>query len=266
MSSVFEEILKGVTAEDKAVIDRHPELASAVAKLEKDLAGVSQYASGWVDWQKQNWDPDSGMTKAEKALREQLAEAEARAITGGGSPADVNSALATARSEFDAKLKAMENNSMSAIEGMNRFYSSVSGKILTHRDEFKETLDPNKLMQFMQSNKINDPDLAYDRMVADQRSQNALKQKEADEVERLKQISEAEQRGYEKKAQEVSMGPEGMLPTDQSGGIAGITGRVGEPAKISDADAAKLAAAKLGDGSLATLGFQMYRNGQLPVQ
>ena len=40
MSSVFEEILKGVTAEDKAVIDRHPELASAVAKLEKDLAGV----------------------------------------------------------------------------------------------------------------------------------------------------------------------------------------------------------------------------------
>ena len=122
------------------------------------------------------------------------------------------------------------------------------------------------MMEFMRQNRISDPDVAYDKMMATRRQENSAKQKELDAAAVAAQIAEAEQRGYEKKATEMSMGPQGVLPTDQTGGIAGITSRMDPPAKMSEETAAKVAAGKLGDGSLAQLGYDMYRRGELPVQ
>jgi hypothetical protein len=48
-----------------------------VEKLETDLGTVSRYADDWLNWQDRNWDAAAGMTKAEKALRQELAGAKA---------------------------------------------------------------------------------------------------------------------------------------------------------------------------------------------
>jgi hypothetical protein len=61
------------------------------------------------------------------------------------------------------------------------------------------------------------------------------------------------------------MGPGGMSPTDQTGGIAGVTAHIGGgEARISDETKGKIADAKLGTGQLAALGYQMYLKGELP--
>jgi hypothetical protein len=88
------------------------------------------------------------------------------------------------------------------------------------------------------------------------------------EAKHAQEIVDAEKRGADKRAQELAMGPAGLQPTDGTGGIAGVTARVDAPVKVSDELKAKLDGAKLGDGSLAALGYDMYRSGQFqgPVQ
>jgi hypothetical protein len=259
---VFDTILAKATPEDRAVLDRYPELQASVAKLEQDLGTVSRYAGEWVGWQKENWDADAGMTKAERALRDELAAAQARVTSGTESAADV----ALLRKEFDTKVADVEKKSLAAIEGMNHFYRAAATRMLPHQQEFKENFDPQKLMEYMQQNRISDPDAAYDKMVAARRTELAAQAAKDMETKHAADITAAEQRGAERKAQELAMGPQGMLPTDNTGGILGVTARVDTPAKVSDETKARVTEAKLGDGSLAQLGYEMYRRGELPVQ
>jgi hypothetical protein len=85
---VFDDTLKAATAEDQAIFDKYPQLKASVEELESDLGIVARFAGQWVDWQNQNWDADAGMTRAEKALREELAATNAKLAAfevGGGS-------------------------------------------------------------------------------------------------------------------------------------------------------------------------------------
>jgi len=270
--SAFDDILSNanMTAEDRAVIDKYPALKASVEKMETDLGNVARYAGGWVNWQRDNWDTDAGMTRAEKSLRAELEASNARlAAANAAAIAGDDTAAATAealRKELDAKLEAASKQNLAAIDGMNVFYQTAAAHMLPHQQEFGENLNPRKLMEYMQVNRILDPDIAYDRMMAPRRSELAVqKQKELDEKHQ-KEIQEAEQRGRELAAREQAMGPQGVLPDDHSGGIAGITARVEKPATMSDETKARLAEAKLGDGTLAQLGYEMYRRGELPVQ
>jgi hypothetical protein len=262
MSGFFDEFLAKVPAEDKAVFDRHPELRASVSKMEEDLGTVSRYAGEWVNWQKTNWDSDAQMTRAEKALRDELASAQSR-LTAGTADADD---VALLRKEFETKLAETQKQSLQAIEGMNMFYASTAKHMLPHQQEFKENLDPQAIMSYMQQNRISDPDVAYDKMVAGRRAELATAREKELVEKHAADIAAAEQRGAERKAQELAMGPQGMLPTDNTGGIVGITSRVDAPAKISDEVRTKIAESKLGDGSLAQLGYEAFRRGELPVQ
>lgn len=264
---VFDDILKAVPAEDQAVLNMYPQLKASVEKMETELSTVSRFAGDWLNWSKENWDADAGMTKRERQLQQELEDAQGRlaaaSVAGSGASAQT---IADLRKEFESKLKETQTQSLNAIEGMNLFYQATAKRMLPHQQEFGENLDPKALMGFMEQHKINDPDVAYDRMVAARRSELAEKrQKELDEQHKL-EIQEAEKRGRDKLAQELAMGPSGALPTDNTGGIAGITAHVSAPAKVSDEVKAKVSEAKLGDGSLAQLGYEMYRRGELPVQ
>jgi hypothetical protein len=149
---------------------------------------------------------------------------------------------------------------------MNMFYRAAASKILPHQQEFKENLDPQTLMDFMQKNNINDPDTAYDKMVAGRRQELAATRQKELEAKHAADIEAARKEGAEQKARELAMGPGGVLPTDNTGGIVGVTSHMGAPAKISDEVKAKIGEAKLGDASLAALGYEMYKRGDLPVQ
>ena len=258
----FDEFLSSrVAAEDRAIFEKYPELRASTAKMEEDLGTVSQYAGKWVDWQGQNWDAEAGMTRAEKALRDELTAANVKLQAGVRSGADAGTVDAL-RKEFEAKLAESQKQSLNAIEGMNMFYRATASRMLPHQQEFKENLDPQVLMKFMQDNRINDPDIAYDKMVSGKRQELSAQAAKDLEAKHAADITAAEQRGRDKAAQEVAMGPNGMLPDDRTGGIAGITARIDQPAKVSDAVKAQVTDAKLGDGSLAELGYKAYREGQ----
>jgi hypothetical protein len=121
-------------------------------------------------------------------------------------------------------------------------------------------------MEYIAKTGATDPEAAYDKWVADRRKDLSAQAAKDLEAKHTADIAAAEQRGADKKAQELAMGPGGMLPTDNTGGIVGVTARIDQPAKVSDEVKAKVTDAKLGDGSLAALGYEMYRRGELPVQ
>lgn len=75
--AVFDDVLLAAPAEDRAVFDKYPQLKAFIDKSETDLGIVAQFAGQWMNWQEQNWDAEAGMTKAERALRDELAEARA---------------------------------------------------------------------------------------------------------------------------------------------------------------------------------------------
>jgi hypothetical protein len=79
--SVLDDILKTAPAEDQIVLDKYPQLRASMERLENDLktlAPFAQYGMDMQDWRQQNWDEESNMTKAEKALTEELATVHAQ--------------------------------------------------------------------------------------------------------------------------------------------------------------------------------------------
>ncbi len=265
--AIFDEILQKVSAEDQAVLARYPDLKASMEKLENDLGTVSRFAGEWVNWQKEHWDDEAGMTKAEKYWRDQATAAQAKlesaARPGSGATADE---IAQLRKDFDAKLKAVSDESQNTMAGRDAFYRFFITKLGPHQQEFGETPDPQKLLEFMGTNRIIDPNLAYEQMVAGRRKEIAdQKQKELLEKHQL-ELDQARKDEREKTLREAAMGPRGTMPTDQQGGIAGVTARIDQPAKISDEEKNLVAGAKLGDGSLAQLGYAKYVRGELPTQ
>lgn len=263
----FDEILAKVSSEDRAVLDKYPELKSSMNDLENKLGEVSRYAGSWIDWQNKNWNPELGMTNAEAELRTRLADAEARATAAGtrGTGGVDDQAIASLKRDLADTQTKLANNEKT-LGGINIFYDSIYRHAFAHKDEFGESLDNRQLLKYMQDNGINDPDVAYDKWVAPRRAEIATKRSQEADARHQEELKAAEQRGYEKRAQEAAMGPGGMLPTDSSGGITGISARLDNAPKISDEVKARIQEARPGDGSLAQLGYELFRKGELPIQ
>lgn len=267
--SIWDEMIKAVPVEDRTALDRYPQLKASMDQLEVASAQLAANKQQWDKWVSENWDPTTNTTRREAALLNELATVNAKVVELESAPnrsgADADE-LAKLRKEVEDRVKSLETGSLAAIEGMNRYYRAAATRVLPHFQEFKENFDPDKLLTYMRENRLNDPDTAYDRMVAPRRAELAAQhQKDLDEKHQ-KEIEAAREEGYQKKAQEIAMGPQGVLPTDQTGGIAGITSRMEPPAKISDDVKTRLSEAKLGDGSLAQVGLEMFRRGELPMQ
>jgi hypothetical protein len=267
----FDDIIKAVPAEDRAVLDKYPQLKQSMDQLETRLGQVAQYADQWASWAERNWDPDANMTRAERTLRTQIEELNQQIETAqqAGSGASSND-IAALRKEFSDKVAQLQNESARTVAGLHSFYQAHARHMLPHKEEFGENLDPAKFQAFIQQN-LNqpwaaDPDLAYERMVAEQRQANAAKRAQEQAEAHQREIEQARADERQKVMQEHAMGPQGVLPTDSTGGIAGVTSLTQKPATMSDELKAKLGEAKLGDGSLAAMGYEMYRRGELPVQ
>jgi len=269
----FDDYLKTVPAADQEVLSRHPALKASTEQMERDIALLAPHAQRaveWDNWRNEQWDNTAGMTKVEKQLREELSAATARLNAGTGSRADagVVAQFEGKLAQMEAKIGEVKNESLRAVEGMNYFYKAVSNRLLPHQKEFGENLDSQKLMDYMTANKINDPDIAYDKMVAGRRSELATKAEQDRTAAQAAAVEAARKEGFDQAARERAMGPGGMSPTDQTGGIAGITAHVPQQSKMSDEVKAKVADAKLGSGELAALGYQQFMRGELngPVQ
>ena len=255
---VFDDIIKNVPAEDLAIINKYPHLKASVETLEQETARAKGYAQQWTDWAGKHYDHEHKMTKAEYALMQE-AEALRAQIAAPGTDA---ATVADLRKELKDKTDEILRENQKAIGGMNVFYGTVAAKMLPHHQEFGEVLDQRKLMEFMSTNNIADPSVGYEMMMAPRRAEIASAKAKEQEAANAKAIEEARKAGYEQHAKEVGMGTPNALPTDQSGGIAGVTAFVApKAATISDAEKSVIQAAKLGDGSLPALGYEMYRRG-----
>jgi len=283
--SFFDDFLKTVPAADQEVLNRYPGLKTSTEQMERDIQILAPHAQKAIEWDKWssgytdeygqrhpgNWDAQANMTVAERDLRAELAAAQARLNSGTGTRTDAADVVAL-RKELDAKVADIQKNAEKVlndkVNGMNFFYEAVTRHAFDHQKEFRENLDPGKFREFIVKNNILDPDMAYDKMVADRRAEIAKTRATEQEAANKKALEEAEKRGYEKAAQERAMGPSGMSPTDQTGGIAGITAHVGSKAPtISDEEKAIIANAKLESGELARLGYKMFQRGDFgPVQ
>lgn len=264
----FDTFLAKVSAEDKAILDKYPELKASVDNLETQLGQAQTYGQRWQQWSQENWDPQAGMTVAERELREQLAAMQARGETGAAEAAQI----AALKKEVEDRQKASDAQMYQMLAGMGKFYSEVTRRAFDHQNEFHENLDPDKFREYIDQNftKKNlqvEPAFAYDQWVAGRRREIAAQAAKDLETKHAADLEAARQDERNKIAQERAMGPAGVLPTDSTGGIAGITAQMeNKPAVLSDEVKARVAAAKPGDGSLAALGYELYRTGQLPVQ
>jgi hypothetical protein len=263
--SFFDEFLKTVPAADQEVLNRYPALKASTEQMERDIQVLAPHAKTgieWESWKTKNWDDTAGMTRAEKELRSELAAAQARVTAGTGSNADVNAVAAQLRKEMADQVKAVQENSAKQLSGMHYFYRAAANHLLPHQQEFGENLDPQVLIDYMTTNHIQDADVAYDKMVAGKRAEISTKREGERQVQQKADLEAAEKRGYEKAAQERMMGNAGMSPTDQTGGITGITAHVGGKAlTVSDEEKSIIANAKLESGELAKLGYKMYLRG-----
>lgn len=263
---IFDDILAKTSAEDKAVFDRHPELKSSVEKLEKDLDTSARYNAQFLDWRKKNWLEDQGMTVREKTLADELAAANARiqaAADAGADPDSIQAALKTEREALDTKFKELQNQFGQSLEGMHKFYGSIAPKLLTHQKEFGEVLDPNSVLKYMEDNKINDVNTAYDKMVAPRRDEASVAAARLLDEQHQEALKKAKEEGVAEGRLQSTMGPQGDLPTDQTGGILGVTVPISKPMEIPKELAESLSGHPLGDGTRAAVGLDMYRRGQL---
>ena len=262
--SVFDDLLKSIPEEDRAILDKHPELKTTVEKLE---GAVTQYGT----WYQDNWDKEHGMTKSEYAVRQEASALQAKldAASAAGIGNENGDFISEARKAgflsvddanklLDQRVQQINQTFENTIAGMDRFYGAAYSLGFKHKDEFGEPLDTRALLKFINEKKIQDPELAYEQMVASKRAEigNAKHQKE---------LQEAEERGANRVRQEQAMGTSGMLPTDNTGGIVGIT-HIAPVADLPKEIAERTAGMKLTDPALAQAGLEMARRGLLPTQ
>jgi hypothetical protein len=257
--AIFDEILAKVDAADRTVLDKYPELRQRFDTLETERATAARKIGEWNGWIERNWDAAAEMTKSEKALQAQLAAANARLVDiPAGTDADE---IAKLRQEITDKAKNTETALLNSVNGMNIFYRTVADHQMGHYTEFGKSLNSQELMDYMTAQRINDPEIAYDKMMAPRRAEIATQRTKELTEKHAADIEAARKEGYEKHAQETAMGPGGMIPTDSTGGIVGVTSHTVQPAKLTDETTKRFAEAKPGTGELAALGYEMYRQG-----
>jgi hypothetical protein len=252
--SVFDTLIKGVPAEDRAVLDKYPDLMNTMNALEE---GGAKYST----WYANNWDREHDMTKSEYAARQ---EAEELRLKLEAAPPNPVNEIATTdiQKMIDDRLKAQAEEFNRTISGMDNFYSAAHKLGFAHKDEFGKPLDDRKLLEFMGKNHIQDPTLAYERMVAADRATIAATKQQELEAQHLKDVQEAEERGANRVRQEVTMGVGGMLPTDDAGGIVGVT-HIAPSGTVPKDLLDQTAGMKLTDPRLAVAGLKAAREGLL---
>jgi hypothetical protein len=260
--AIFDEIVKGIDASDRAVLDKYPQLKQSVDGIEAQARDFDQRLKSWEQWRASNWDENANATRREVELQAELAAARAG---GGGGVDDWDKSTSFADMAKDLEKqgfvradtvnKTITENLDRLALGFEEVYKRTVGLPFKHAKEFgpDAELDMGAVLDHMRKNNIHDPQKAYEDFVAPKRAE-AQKAREAEvAAKHAAEIAEAERRGEMKAA----MGSGGRLPTDQSGSgpIMGHLQRTMlEKAKGANSD--DPGPGKLGDNVIAHQGYE----------
>jgi hypothetical protein len=273
--SIFDQILEGVTDEDKAVIAKYPQLKDTVTKLETAYADADTRLTGWEDWRKEHFDDSAGTTKETVALRERVAQMEAAGATEMtfdqikeqlqkegfvATKQDIDAALAERTKGFISVED--HNKSLNTLAaGFENAFVKGAPLPLLHKEEFGEKLDLGAVLKYGSEHGIYDPEKAWNEMMAPRRAEKAAADRAAAEAKHQEELAAAEKRGEEKVRQELAMSASGnpsLLggPAPYLGQLD--NGRMPEGSTPTDLPEA-VKTAKLGDMKTAQAVFDKFR-------
>ncbi len=285
--ALFDEILAKVNAEDKAVLEKYPDIAATVTALEKEYQEANAALTQWEEWRANNWDDEAKTTKAHVmdyqklvAAEQRIRQLEAAGETGmtweqikeqaqkEGVFLTKEQAEAVARArleEFVEKVhKPALNNVVGAVETI---FAGIYPLGFKHQQEFGEVLDPSAVLKYMNEHKIYQPEKAYEEMVSARRAEKAAEAQKELEKKHQEELEAARREEREKVRQEMAMAATSS-PTDL-GGVTRAMGhleraRMAEGAKDKETPAGPPPDAKLGDGVIAQLGYRKFLSKQNP--
>lgn len=270
--SLFDEILEGVAEDDREVLAKYPD-------VKKKIEEADNLVSRWEAWKNQAWDDTANMTKAESEARRELARYQERVAALealGGEEMGFDNILAelkksgTFLTKEDLKSlndpknpesfvdrKSFETSLQQQAFGTEYFYGSTAHLPVQHKDEFGEVFKLKDLFEYMNKNKIMDPEAAYEKMVAPKRDEARKAAEEAREKDIEAKIEAARSEERTKVLRERGQ-LEGRLPTDNGtapvGHLQASAMRSAQEGKEPEIPREM----KLGDSRLAQLGYEEY--------
>lgn len=279
--SIFDNIIKDIPQEERAILEKYPQLKNTIEDLERKTAA-------WNAWAEENWDREANATKAEVALKAQL-EAEIERANqleqqiGAGDEMTFDQILAglknqgfVTKAEIDSAIaphvKSAKEEALTALNrtavGQQFIYAKVTPLAIRHPQEFGEDLDIEAFFKHMEkTNSFGNPQAAYDSFVAEKREskrrkeQEELMKKHQEELEAARR--EAEELGRKKALEERGMS---VLPGDQRGqseGLGPLQKKILDAAKQEDGSYKIPEGTRLGDDTISQIGAQMYLEGKL---
>lgn len=266
---VFDELLKGVSEDDKKVFEKYPALKQTTESMEQLLSGMTEEQRGYAAWYQANWDKEHGMTRGQYAAEQEKARLEQELAQLRDNPPEPGARPGLSAEDVNKivsdQIKAVRDEQNATLNVMNNVLSFAARQNMSHFNEFGESLDSDKLVDFMRQRHVADPNLAYNQWVADKRAEKATQAAKDLEAKHAKDLEEARADERNKIQQELAMGKGGMLPTDTGGGILGVT-RMPKAGELPQDIAEAAKGVKLGEGKLAELGLEAARRGAIPMQ
>lgn len=255
--AIFDDIVKGIEATDRAVLDKYPQLKQSVDAIESQARELNQKLGAWAQWKAENWNDQTNTTRREAEL---LAELEVAKAGNGSDPltsfGDITKDLEKQGfAKTETVNKAIQEQLDRLALGFEEVYKRTVTLPFKHAKEFgpDAELDMGAVLDHMRKNNIHDPAKAYDDFVAPKRAE-LQKQREAEiAAKHAEEIAAAEKRGEMKAA----MGTGGRLPTDQTGsgpGLGHLQRTILERAKGANSD--DPGPGKLGENVIAQQGYE----------
>lgn len=224
--NVFDQILQQFVPDeaDRAVISKYPQLAESYNQVAaKNLQNQQWFSENLVD--------DSGKTKKELALEEQLRQHQERIAAMAASGGDMNfdEILAGLKAkgfvsgdDLTAKIADVDKTFSERINnrdsGVLHFFAKTANLAVQHKEEFGEPFDAEGFVKQYQASGTYDPKAVYDSLVAAKREEkrNAEIKRLQEENQTLieKARKEGEEAGRRAAAME-SVQLNGGLPVDQ---------------------------------------------------
>jgi hypothetical protein len=286
---VFDDILENVEDDDKEIFDKYPQLKETVDGLEARYSDADNRLKGWESWALKHYNYDSGKTTEQIAAERKAQEMEARAralealkdtemtfdeilegLRGQGfvKRDEIPEVVKQATSGLVSREEYSNSQNQLAL-GFEYIYKKTAHLPSKHMKEFGDPMNMNDFMDHWQKSGIKDPDQAYESFISPLKQERDKVAAEKREKEYQDRVEAARKEGEEKARREMSMGQGGRIPSDQ-GGTSGMGmlerqimqkrtqsgAQKDNPPEIPDS-------VKLGDGTLAQLGYEKYLKGEL---
>lgn len=295
----FEDIVAQATPEDRIILAKYPGLKKSSDEVDEYKAKFSD-ADGrlrqWEDWKAREWDSTARMTKQQKLALERAEQLQTDLATlqaSAGAEMTFEEILAglqgkgfITKAELDQTLKnqikdswtpgtpegkLVTDKAVAEVTGaMSLGFEHVFTKTFNlgrrHEKEFGEELEIGTVLKYMNENRVNDPEIAYNQMMAGRRSEAEKKRREEVETKHKEELEvqtkKAREEGEKEGVKKAAMSQGGRIPTDQGtspGSVGHLQRLQQERQKISTKPpegADVPAGVKLGQGTLAELGYE----------